>query len=292
MWISDPRPEPPPPSGRRALAAAALVAGFALVAEAASVRTGVSIAPHPAWIAVMVLGARYGSGGFLAGVAAAAVGVGLGSALCGSDPFATWTGTRGGPDLVALGASLGISWVASSHLRREADLRERIGLLADRAGSAETEALELRGLVEGLRLRADRTSASLGFLRDAARRLEGGEPRAAAEAAADLALVRTGASVVTVETDEGRAGLRLAIRSSGDPGELALPRTEVPRHVEPIRSAGDRVGVIALWGLPARGLDQAAVHDLEVIAAWCAPAVVAARASSSPVAVGDTTEVS
>lgn len=285
--ISDPRPEPLPPPGRRALAAAALAAGFALVAESVSVRTGLVLAPHPAWIAVMVLGARYGSGGFLAGVAAAAAGVGLGSALSGGDLFATWTGTRGGPDLVALGASLGISWVASTHLRREADLRERIELLADRAGSAETAALELRGLVDGLRLRADRTGASLSFLRDAARRLEGGEPRAAAEAAADLALVRTGASVVTVETAEGHTGLRLAIRSSGGPEEFALHQTEVPRHVESIRSAGDRVGVIALWGLPARGLDQAALHDLGVIAAWCAPAVVAARASSDLFAGGE-----
>ena len=292
MSISDPRSEPLPPPGRRALAAAALAAGFALVTEATSVRTGVALAPHPAWIAVMVLGARYGSGGFLAGVAAAAVGVGLGSALCGGDLFATWTGTRGGPDLVALGASLGISWVASVHLTREADLRERIGLLADRAGSAETAALELGGLVERLRLRADRTSASLSFLRDAARRLEGSEPRAAAEAAADLALVCTGASVVTVESTQGETGLRLAIRSSGGPEEFALHETEAPRHVVPIRSAGDRVGAIALWGLPGRELDQAAVHDLGVIAAWCAPAVVAARASSSLFAVGETTVVS
>ena len=280
MSISDPRHPPLPSPGRRALAAAALAAGFALVAEAASVRTGVVLAPHPAWIAVMVLGARYGSGGFLAGVAAAAAGVGLGSALLGGDLLAAWTGTRSGPDLVALGASLGISWVASAHLRREAELRERIEVLADRAASSETAAVELGGLVEGLRLRADRTCVSLSYLRDAARRLEGAEPRAAAEAAADLALVRTGASVVTVETAEGRTGLQLAIRSSGGPGEHALHETEVPRHVVPICSAGDRVGVIALWGLPARGLDQAAVHDLGVIAAWCAPAVVAARAPS------------
>jgi hypothetical protein len=44
----------------------------------------------------------------------------------------------------------------------------------------------------------------------------------------------------------------------------------------PIRNANDRVGVIALWGTPRSGLDDATAHDLAVIASWCAPALAVA----------------
>ena len=268
-----------PASRRRLLAAAALAAAFALAAEAAALGAGFRPAPHPAWIAVIMMGARYGSGGFLAGVAAAAAGVALGAAIAGGGVLPPWDGSGGGADLVAFGACLGVAWVASTHLRTEAALRERIEGLVDRTGRLEHLAAEDRDLVTSLRARADRTSASLSFLRDAARRLEGQDPREAAEAAADLALIRTGASMVTVETVEGTLGRRLAIRSSVPPGERFLPETEAPSHAVSIRSAGDRVGVIALWGLPLPTLDRAAAHDLAVIASWCARAVAAARTS-------------
>ena len=253
------------------------MAAFALAVEAASVHAGFRLEPHPAWIAVMMMGARHGSGGFLAGVAAAAAGVALGATIAGGGVLPPWHGAGGGSDLVAFGACLGVAWVSSTHLRREAALRERIEGLVDRAGRLEHAAAEDRDLVTSLRARADRTSASLSFLRDAARRLEGPDPREAAEAAADLALIRTGASMVTVETVEASVGRRLAIRSSVPQGERFLPETEVPSHAVSIRSAGDRVGVIALWGLPLRTLDRAAAHDLAVIASWCARAVAAAR---------------
>jgi hypothetical protein len=44
----------------------------------------------------------------------------------------------------------------------------------------------------------------------------------------------------------------------------------------PIRDGNRRVGVIALWGIPRSGLDDATRHDLEVIASWCVPALAVA----------------
>ena len=265
-----------PPSRRRALDAIALAVVFGFLPELARA-PGVVLEPHPGWIAVLILAARDGSGGLFAGLTAAAVAVAAGSAIAGTGLAATWSGLGSASNLVAFGACLVVSWVGSWHLRRHTDLAEQLRAHSDRAAEAEATIDALRNVVATLRARVDRTSTSLSFMRDVAARLEGGDPISAAEGAADLALARTGARAAEVKVGKGFQRL-LAVRDAREPGvltPLALRDADVK---VPIRNGNQLVGVIALWGVPRPGLDDATAHDLKVIASWCVPALaVAAR---------------
>src|SRR5258708_33752223 len=55
--------EAQPGPGRRALEALALALALAFLPELARARYGAVLEPHPGWIAVLILAARYGSGG-------------------------------------------------------------------------------------------------------------------------------------------------------------------------------------------------------------------------------------
>jgi hypothetical protein len=167
--------------------------------------------------------------------------------------------------------------VASSHLRREADLREQLGWLTRRAEGAEAAAETLREMVERLHRRLDRPASSLGYLRDAIVRLAGRDPVSAAEGAADLALVRSGASIVSVGVGEGESLRRIAVRESAGSDGLGPLRPGDADLLVPIHAGGERVGAIAILGLPPGAVDQATQHDLEAIAAWCAPAIATVR---------------
>ena len=276
MWISR------PPDGRarpvlrrRALDAFGLAVVFGFLPELARSR-GLVIEPHPGCIAVLVLAARDGSGGFFAGLIATAAVVAAGSAIAGTGLVTSWSSLDSGPNLIAFGACLAVSWVGSWHLRRHADLGERLRTVSDRAAEAEVTIGALRDVVATLRARVDRTSTSLSFIRDVAARLEGSDPVAAAEGAADLALARTGACAVEVKVGRGGFQRLLAVRDAREPGvltPLALRDADVK---VPIRNGNHLVGVIALWGVPRSGLDEATAHDLEVIASWCVPALAVA----------------
>lgn len=266
----------PPALLRRALEALGLAVAFALVPELIRARTGAALEPHPGWIAVVVLAARDGSAGLFAGLLACAGAVGIAAALAGAGPAAAWGRLDSGPDLLAFGACLTVSWVASWHLRRQAELGERIRALSDRVAGADETVEALRGVIVTLRARVDRTATSLSFLREVAGRLEGRDPVAAAEGAADLVLARTGACAAAVEL--GRNGTRrlLAVRDARGPrphAPLALRDADLS---VPIRDGNERLGSIALWGIPSSGLDDATAHDLVVIAAWCVPALAVA----------------
>jgi hypothetical protein len=220
-----------------------------------------------------VLAARYGARGLFAGLRSAAGAIGIGSAIAGGAPVTAWSRLDSGPNLIAFGACLAVSSVASWHLRRHADLCERLSVVRGRAAGAEAAIEALRGVVAKLRARVDRTSSSMSFLRDVAGRLEGTDPVAAAEGAADLALARTGASAAAVEV--GAGGLRrvLAVRDAEGPAVLTPATLREADLTVPISYKGGRLGVIVLWGVPRAGLDRATAHDLAVIASWCAPAV-------------------
>jgi hypothetical protein len=267
----------------RAAEALALAAVFALLPAALHARLGRTFEPHPGWIAVVILGARYGNPGMLAGLALVAAAVALGSAISG-DPAAAWNGIGSGADLVAFGACLGITWVAASHLRREAELRERLDGLTRRAEAAEATTESLRELVERLRRRLDRPAASLGYLRDALVRLGGRDPVSAAEGAADLALVRSGASIVSVGVGEGETLRRLVVREAAGADDFGPLLPGDADLLVPIDAGGERVGAIAFLGLPPGAVDQATQHDLEAIASWCAPAIAAVRGPRRTVA--------
>lgn len=261
---------------RRVLDALGFAVALAFLPELAASRAGVVLDPHPGWIAVLILGARDGSGGFFAGLIAAAGAVAVGSAIAGTGLATTWSRVDSGPNLIAFGACLTVSWVASWHLRRHAALCERQRALSDRAAASETTLEALRDVVATLRARVDHTWTSLSFLRDVAARLEGRDPVAAAEGAADLALARTGACAAQVKVGMGEFQRLLAVRDARGLEALEPLTLRDADLTVPIRNGTDRVGVIALWGIPRSGLDDATAHDLEVIASWCVPALAIA----------------
>lgn len=268
-----------------AFEALGLATVFAFLPELSWARSGPSLEPHPGWIAVILLSARYGSRGFFVGLTSAFAAVGLGSAVAGAGLADCLSRLESGRNLMALGACLAVSWVASCHTHRQAVLRRQLKALADRAADAETMVRALHGIVEALRVRVDRTSASLSFLRDVAARLEGEDPVAAAEGAADLALVRSGASVVALKVGTGDSERCVVLRDASGPDPLAPPDLRCAEFSVPIRAGSDRVGVIELWGLPRSMLDSATTHDLAVIAAWCGPALTKAAWQQEEAAV-------
>jgi len=258
---------------RRALEAFGPALALASFAELAGARAGAVLEPHPGWVAVIVLAARYGGDGFFAGLIAVVGAIAIGSA---TGLTTSWSHLDSGLNLAAFGACLTVSWIASWHLRRQAELSERLRALSDRATAAERTVEALGDLVAALRARVDRTSTSLSFLRDVAARLEGTDPVATAQGAADLALARTGARAAAVHAGMGEHQRPLAVRDARGPKALAPLTLDGADLTVPIRSGDDRVGVIALWGIPDSDVDAATAHDMAVIASWCAPALATA----------------
>lgn len=260
---------------RRALEASGLAALFALAPVLMRSHRGAMLEPHPAWIAVLVLAARDGSAGLLAGLIACAVAIGAGSLATGAGLMASYAQLASPPNLVAFAACLAVSWVAAWHLRRKEELAQRLRESLHRVADTTATISGLRGVVARLRARVDRASTSLSFLREVATRLDGHDPVAAAEAAADLAMARTGASAAAVKV--GREGFRrmLAVRDARGPRGLEPLRLQDADLTVPIRHASQVIGVVALWGASSSGLDDATAHDLDVIASWCATALVA-----------------
>lgn len=278
MFISRTAPEPQvrPALRRRALEALGLAVALAFLPEVVAARAGVVLQPHPGWIAVLLLAARDGRRGFFAGLTAVACAVAVGSATTGIGLATAWSRVGSGPNQLAFGACLTVSWIASWHLRRHADLSERLLALTDEAAAAEATIGTLRGVVTALRARVDRTSTSLSFLRSVAARLEGGDAVAAAEGAADLALARTGAFAAQVRVGVGGFQRLLAVRDARGPAALAPLVLRDADLTVPIVGGKDRVGVIALWGIRRSQLDEATANDLAVIAAWCVRALALA----------------
>jgi len=268
-----------------AFEAVGLAGALAFLPEVVGARAGAVLEPHPGWIAVLLLAARYGSGGFFAGLGACAVAVGIGSTVAGTGLMTRWSRLDSGPNLIAFGACLAVSWIASWHLQRQAGLDERYRGISDRASQAQETIETLRGVVATLRARVDRSLTSLSFLRDVAASLEGTDPTAAAEGAADLALARTGASAAAVKVGVGTFQRLLAVRDARGPRDLTPLALQSADLTVSIRNGNDRVGVIALWGIPPSALDKAAANDLEIIASWCARALtVSTRRPNEPAA--------
>jgi hypothetical protein len=277
---------------------AALVAG--LTALLAPRDLGAGLAPHPAWIAVILLSARYGSRGFGLSLGAVSAALTL-TALCkglGVGLFVTAASNSVG-DLAALVLSVLVAWIASAHERRISELATCRSELAQKSADDGAVMAESRDAMVALRARADRLDHSLTFIRDVAGRLEGGDALGSAQAALELAIARTGARAGVVQLVEQR-GLRTVAslgawtlqrarplqvlfdrtikaafdsaaparavdlpEAGGDDSDVATPVTD---------EAGDVLGVLALRGVPADSLCHALVHDLGLIARWCAKA--------------------
>jgi hypothetical protein len=313
----------------------ATVITLALVALANHPFLGLGLVhPHPVWIVVLVVAARYGARGLLVAVpvawatltalavpwASASVGGGTVAGAAGLSSRLSWRaaperllGTLGtAAELGALGAAVLVGWVASGHERRERASAEKLSILEKRAGLDAAAIEELRRAALALRARNDRLDLSLTFLRGAARRLEGADPVAAAEAALEIATSRLGARAAAVllvdspghggaerlipfavsgvfnpdgqggpgEGDgtvtaafEGRKPTRAMDLPSGGPGDSDL--------AAPIMEAASDGGhpprgVLAVRGVPRGGVGVAALRDLAIIAEWSCGALARA----------------
>jgi len=251
----------------RAVAVESLVVGaiFALLGVVTRNTGGL----HPGWIAVAVLAARYGTVGFLPGAAAATILTAVVELAVGGHSDTGLAHLASGANLAGCGACVLLAWVGACHCRRERHLIERAAALSDVVTAERATNDALLESVEVLRERAERTAGSLSFLRDVTSRLDGANALSAADAAAELALARSGASVAIVEVGQGTARRRLASRSAAD--LRSTPEGE-PLSVR-IRLGHSDLVTLSVDGVPATARTPATLRDLQIIAAWCAPAV-------------------
>ena len=287
---------------REAAVVAVLVAGLASLLAPPDL--GVGVAPQPGWAAVILLSARYGSRGFGFALAALCGTLAL-TALARGLPLIPLLAVASNsvPDLTALVLSVLVAWISSAHERRIGELSACGAELAHKSEGDDVILAELRDAALALRARADRLDHSLTFIRDVATRLEGGDPLLGSQAALELAIARTGARAGVVQLVDDRGRLR-TVASLGAwtllrarPPDVLLDRTiqaafesaatargiDLPGLAEAGRDQsdvatpitdeiGEVLGVLALRGVPADSLCHALVHDLGLIARWCAKA--------------------
>ena len=162
-----------------------------------------AIAPHPVWLVVLVIAARYGTRGL--GVA---IPIAWGALAVMSGP--------GGPghvldtlampmELGALAGAVLVGWIASGNERRERGMARKTAELERRATADAATIGDLRRAALVLRARNDRLDLSLTFLRNVARRLHGPDPEAAAQAVLELITARIGARAASIEISAGTA---------------------------------------------------------------------------------------
>jgi len=253
------------------------------------------IDPHPVWLVVMVIAARYGTRGLAVVVPTAWGALALANTAGGMtralDTLSMPT------ELGALAGTVLVGWIVSTNERRERALADKVTELERRAGADTTTIGDLRRAALALRARNDRLDLSLTFLRNVARRLQGGDTEAAAQAALELITARIGARAASIEMSTADGVLRplavvgiwnrdasdrtaLTVLSGGQPAralELAEGGPNDSDIAAPIIDAVGAVrGVVAARGVPGGGSGLAALRDLAVIADWAAPALCAA----------------
>jgi hypothetical protein len=251
--------------------------------------------PHPVWLVVVVIAARYGTRGLAIALMIAWGGLAIAN---GADGPSRVLETLAMPiELGALAASVLVGWIVSGNERREQALAGKVVDLERRAAADGSTIGELRRAALALRARNDRLDLSLTFLRNVARRLHGSDAEAAAQAALELIGARIGARAASVEIVTGGELVPLAVigiwnREAPDRTALgALRAGQAMRALElseggphdsdiaaPITDAtGEVRGVVAARGVPDGGASMAALRDLSVIADWASLAICDAR---------------
>jgi hypothetical protein len=279
---------------------AMVLAAVAVAAPAPYLGWGV-LRPHPIWLVVLALAARYGARGLVLSTPVAWGALALLALSWRSLPAHVLTELARPSELGALAAALLVSWIASVHERRAQDLEEQRELLAGKVSHDAAALGELRRAALALRARNDRLDLALTFLRDVARRIEGGDVSTASEAALALVVARLGARAGAVQTpataggsSDARAGALILVATTGawaapGPGDSDATVVEALRSGEPVRAVdlpgagpGDSdlaapvivdeetVGVLAVRGVARVG--AAALRDLAVVAEWLATA--------------------
>lgn len=269
-----------------------VAATLALAALAAAPHFGLGLLdPHPVWLVVVVIAARYGTRGLAIALLIAWGGLAI---VNGADGPSRVLETLAMPiELGALAASVLVAWIVSGNERREQALDGKVVDLERRASVDASTIGELRRAALALRARNDRLDLSLTFLRNVARRLHGADAEAAAQAALELVGARIGARAASVEIVAGGELVPLAVigiwnREAPDHTALAALRAGQPmRALElaeggphdsdiaaPITDAtGEIRGVVAARGVPGGGASMAALRDLSVIADWASLAI-------------------
>jgi len=251
------------------------------------------IDPHPVWLVVLVIAARYGARGLGIALPIAWGGLALAS---GADGPARVLDTLAMPiELGALAGTVLVGWISSGNERRERALAGKTADLERRASVDSTTIADLRRAALALRARTDRLDLSLTFLHNIARRLHGDDAEAAAQAALELIAARIGARAASIEMSADGQLHPLAVfgvwnRDAPDRTALAALTTRQPARALELAEGGPDDsdiaapisdpeggvrGVVSARGVPGGGSTMAALRDLAVIAAWAAPALCA-----------------
>jgi hypothetical protein len=255
---------------------------------------------HPAWIAILVLSARYGTRGLLLSVALtwgalAAVTLALGRSLAGLELRLGATA-----DACALATAILCAWIANLHAARTARGTARLNETEVRLHDADEVIAAMHESLAYLRARNDRMDVSLSFWRDLSARLERGDAEEAARAALELCAIRSGATAGMVHRWDGvslhplaRHGQWSAAQSR--PRDVVSDRTAVAAvtarratsavdvagvsgedsdvAVPVLDGGGVVLGVISLRGVSPARLFAADLGDLTFTAGWLAPAL-------------------
>ncbi|HXJ18859.1 MAG TPA: hypothetical protein VMT03_01395 [Polyangia bacterium] len=252
------------------------------------------LSPHPVWLVVLALAARYGVRGLVASVPVAWGGLALLGGSWRTAPGLALKVLATHPELGALAGALIVGWIASVHERQAHLMDEKLQAVSARASRDAAALGELRQAALALRARNDRLDLSLTFLRDVARRIESGERVLAAEAALLLVVARLGAraAAVLIPASGGRPLATIAAAGAWQAAASDAPdatATEALRSGQPVRAVeltgagpsdsdlaapivldGVAVGVLVVRGVSRMG--AAALRDLAVVAEWIAPA--------------------
>jgi hypothetical protein len=291
------------------------VAGTGIVLAGTALASGAphlglaTLCPHPVWLVVLALSARYGVLGL---VAATPVAWGALALLAGpwrTAPALALKMLAAPGELGALAGALIVAWIASVHERHARALEEQLQAVAAKAGRDAAALGELRQAALALRARNDRLDLSLTFLRDVARRIERGDRAAAAEAALSLIVARLGARAAAVEiagsdarplTTLASAGTWHASGGSEVPDATAAEalRTGRPTRAVELTGAGpsdsdlaapivvDEVSVAVVVARGVSRMGAAALRDLAVVAEWLAPVFEKTAGSGAGGALG------
>lgn len=286
---------------RESLVGAAVVFCLSLLC-APSAPALTSWAAHPGWLVVLILAARHGKRGLVAGTIFATVAVALASLYAGAGLAPVAARASSMADLSAGIAGMMVAWIVDAQQRRNGALVSQVATLSERALGAEESIVQLTEAALALRSRADRTETSLAFLHDIAVRMASATPYDTAEAALELALARTGARAGLVQIAEAGQLRTLASKGAWILDEIMpLPvqrdrtayaalqhrRPVQAREVAGVRAAdsdmaapilsgdGHVLGIIALRGMPFAALRTASLSDLNIVGCWLAHALSA-----------------
>jgi hypothetical protein len=178
-----------------------------------------AIAPHPVWLVVLVIAARYGTRGL--GVALP-IAWGSLAVMSGAGGPGRVLDTLAMPmELGALAGAVLVGWIASGNEHRERGMARKTAELERRVTADAATIADLRRAALVLRARNDRLDLSLTFLRNVARRLHGPDPEAAAQAVLELITARIGARAASIEMSELSAEMAAAMAGEGSAGESA-----------------------------------------------------------------------